>query len=107
MHRCFRKVVRCDIVDQDMKLLASKENECQSICPGECARDVYNAHEGDRMELCGPPVHAEAKAVDEIIRKYGDLHGAGATAYISGNDYVCRPCFQSLDSIGVKRIVMA
>jgi len=106
MHRCFRKVVRCDIVSVDMVLLASKENVCESQVPGHCARDLHNAHAGEQYDLCGPPIHAEALAVDEVVRKFGDLTGQGATAYISGNDYVCRPCFLQLKSIGVNRLVM-
>lgn len=104
-HRCYRKVVRCDIVDEDMVLLASKENVCESSCVGACARDVHGYHSGEGYDLCGPPIHAEVLAIDELIRK-DRLDEEGLTAYISGNDYVCRACHIALRKAGIKRIVM-
>jgi hypothetical protein len=108
-HPCYKKNVVCYIVDRHGNTLARGSNVCEtSAAPGVCAR--ADLRDGECYDLCGPPIHAEAAAVDQFLSVYGRENlkewRSTLTARIGGNDYVCRDCHRALASVGIRKIEM-
>lgn len=110
-HPCFKRQVRCEIIRRTPKgtvTLSVGTNSCISKRPGECARVWVEAEAGEQYELCGPPIHAELAALDNLDPRevIGMDAVLGLEAHVYGQDWVCKPCGAALFGAGIARIVM-
>jgi deoxycytidylate deaminase len=108
MHPCHKRTVTCLIVARGGVLLASGQNSCDTEGFPGCPRVEAGCPGGEGLELCGPPLHAETAAVQHLAERFGDyrFEPFELTAYIFGNDWVCRACQYDLQAAGVYFMVI-
>lgn len=107
-HPCLKVLVRCVVVLEDR--IKPEVFEATNSCHVDgdvCPRVAAGMKGGEGYELCGPPRHAEQE-VARIVREYRNRTGndAPGTAYIAGNDWVCRECQYALTAVGVKTFIL-
>lgn len=98
---CAKKIVRCTIITK-AGYAYSGENDCwkpQKKCPREVGEDYTKCN-----TVCEQYGHAEIKALQALFRVKDSAEGA--TAIITGIDYVCKECARSLSKAGVAEIII-
>lgn len=103
-HRCLKAQVTARIQarrrgESAWVTLSVGRNRCQSaLGPDVCAREGKAS--GEDYDLCGPPVHAEVDALDGLDVREIDFDTDEYRVLVSGHDYVCRECQQTLVKAG-------
>jgi len=73
-----------------------------------CVRRALKIPSGEKYWLCpgcaSSKEHAEARAVRDVIQKRHDARGA--ELYLWGHWWACKPCWDSLLSLGIERIYL-
>ena len=95
---CAKRRVRCAIVTPDGEVFEA-ENDCanpQRTCPRLPGEDYAKC-----QSICRQAEHAEVGA----LRKAG-ARAKGATAIVTGHNYICSECGKALEAAGVATVII-